>query len=326
MPIISGILRHLDGSAWVGADLLFQLLQPSYTASTQFPVDTKAATTIAGGAFSVSLWDNGAGVLPSYIRCTINGGDRLEFVIPPGSGNASLVSLLNPVGTGTQGTRVVTGHFEYLDQTPRAGEKVRIGMDTPSYTSAAIYPSDRLDLTLDSNGDFSQAVWANGGGSISAPIKFEGPTGEVLSVSIPAGSGAITLSALRALAPVPPTPSAPPVYPAPSTVPLSAVQGVVDSAIVSARDFVAAAMANSATGGVYEGSTDFSQPGGVLTQTRTYDRPAGPGRVLLLTKDFTYSGGVVSQILYTNNRTNATMTQSFTYSSGAVANISKVVA
>lgn len=232
MPIISGTLRHLDGSPWVGAELLFQLLQGSYTTGatpTQYPVDSKPATTIAGGVFSISLWDNGAGIDASYIRCTINGRDRLEFVIPAGSGDVQLVSLLNPVGAGTQGTRTITGHFEYLDKTPRAGEKVRIGMDTPSYTADAIYPSDSLEIALNSAGDLSQAVWANGGGSISAPIKFEFPTGETISVSIPAGSGAIDISTLRGLARAPATPSAPPIFPAPPMVPLSALEGLIDA-------------------------------------------------------------------------------------------------
>jgi hypothetical protein len=230
---VSVKLLRIDGSPIVGAVLPFEQMSGSYTPQTQQPPDRKfSPPTDSQGSTSVQLWENATGTLPNYFRLTLPESDEaLDFTVPAGVGSLPLVSRLDPAGVGTQGTRVVTMHQDRADGTPWAGGVITVTLESFGYTSLAIYPAGSIKITLDSNGDATQPLFANGGATNASRFRWDLPNGDTFWVQIPAGNTPITLSALRGLAEVPLPPSVPPTYQSPPTVPLSAVQDVVDAAI-----------------------------------------------------------------------------------------------
>ena len=228
-------LLKIDGSPIVGAILPFEQMSGSYTSQTQQPPDRKLSPpTDSQGSTSVQLWENATGTLPNYIRLTLPGsGEALDFTVPAGTGSLSLVSRLDPPGAGTQDTRAVTGRVFRTDGSPWAGGVITVELESFCYTSPAIYPAGSIKITLDSNGEFVQPLIANGGATNASRMRWDLPNDDTFWVQIPAGTAPITLSALRGLAEVPLPPSVPPTYQSPPTVPLSAVQGVVDAAVAA---------------------------------------------------------------------------------------------
>jgi hypothetical protein len=222
-------LLKIDGSPIAGAVLPFEQMSGSYTPQTQQPPDIKLSPpTDSLGSTSVQLWENATGALPNYFRLTLPGsGEPIDFTVPAGVGTVPLVSRLDPPGSGTQSTRVVTMHQDHSDGTPWAGGVVTVTLESFCYTSLAIYPAGSIKITLDANGEASQPLIANGGATNASRIRWDLPNGDTFWVQIPAGNTPITLSALRALAEVPLPPSVPPTYQSPPTVPLSALEGLI---------------------------------------------------------------------------------------------------
>jgi hypothetical protein len=316
-------LLKIDGSPITGVILPFEQMSGSYTPQTQQPPDIKlSAPTDSQGSTSVLLWENATGTLPNYFRLTLPGsGEPLDFTVPAGVGSVPLVSRLDPPGSGTQSTRVVTMHQDHSDGTPWAGGVVTVTLESFCYTSLAIYPAGSIKITLDANGEASQPLIANGGATNASRIRWDLPNGDTFWVQIPAGNTPITLSALRALAEVPLPPSVPPTYQSPPTVPLSAVQGVVDAA-VSAHNLDTAAHPNGIAGGGAGGSIDdfelvalagypahFKEaikPGGVLSTVVFWD---GSGKsIKLMTKTINRTSGKPSSVVRVNERTGAILT------------------
>lgn len=226
---VSVKLLKIDGSPITGAILPFEQMSGSYTPQTQQPPDRKLSPpTDSQGSTSVQLWENATGTLPNYVRLTLPKSDEpLDFTVPAGTGSVPLVSRLDPPGAGTQGTRVVTGTVNHNDGTPWAGGVIAVELESFCYTSLAIYPAGSIRITLDSNGEFAQALIANGGATNASRMKWVLPNQDTFWVQIPGGDTPITLSALRALAEVPLPPSIPPTYQSPPLVPLSALEGLI---------------------------------------------------------------------------------------------------
>jgi hypothetical protein len=226
---VSVTLLKIDGSPITGAVLPFEQMSGSYTPQTQQPPDLKLSPpTDSQGSTSVQLWENSTGTLPNYIRLTLPESDEpLDFTVPAGTGSLALVSRLDPVGTGTQGTRVVTGRVFHNDGSPWIGGVIVVELESFCYTSLAIYPAGSIKITLDSNGEFAQPLIANGGAANASRMKWVLPNQDTFWVQIPSGTAPITLSALRGLAEVPLPPSIPPTYQSPPTVPLSALEGLI---------------------------------------------------------------------------------------------------
>jgi hypothetical protein len=222
-------LLKIDGSPIAGAVLPFEQMSGSYTPQTQQPPDIKlSAPTDSQGSTSVQLWENATGTLPNYFRLTLPESDEpLDFTVPAGVGAVPLVSRLDPPGSGTQSTRVVTMHQDHSDGTPWAGGVVTVTLESFCYTSLAIYPAGSIKITLDANGEASQPLIANGGATNASRMRWDLPNGDTFWVQIPSGTAPITLSALRGLAEVPLPPSVPPTYQSPPTVPLSALEGLI---------------------------------------------------------------------------------------------------
>jgi hypothetical protein len=320
---VSVTLLKIDGSPIAGAVLPFEQMSGSYTPQTQQPPDLKfSPPTDSQGSTSVQLWENATGTLPNYFRLTLPGSDEpLDFTVPAGVGAVPLVSRLDPPGTGTQGTRVVTMHQDHSDGTPWAGGIITVTLESFCYTSLAIYPAGSIKITLDANGEASQPLIANGGATNASRIRWELPNGDTFWVQIPAGNTPITLSALRGLAEVPLPPSVPPTYQSPPTVPLSAVQGVVDAA-VAAHNASTAAHPNGIAGGGAGGAvddfklaalagyparvTDVIRTAGVVSSVVVWSSPAKS--LKLLTTTLNRTSGKVSSVVRVNERTGATLT------------------
>jgi hypothetical protein len=246
-------LLKIDGSPITGAVLPFEQMSGSYTPQTQQPPDIKLSPpTDSQGSTSVQLWENATGTLPNYIRLTLPESDEpLDFTVPAGTGSVSLVSRLDPAGTGTQGTRVVTGRVFHNDGSPWIGGVIVVELESFCYTSLAIYPAGPIKITLDSNGEFAQPLIANGGATNASRMKWVLPNQDTFWVQIPSGTVPITLSALRGLAEAPLPPSIPPTYQSPPTVPLSALEG-----LLTAHNLDAAAHPNGIAGAGAGGAVD----------------------------------------------------------------------
>jgi hypothetical protein len=312
-------LLKIDGSPITGAILPFEQMSGSYTPQTQQPPDRKLSPpTDSQGSTSVQLWENATGTLPNYFRLTLPESDEpLDFTVPAGVGAVPLVSRLDPPGSGTQGTRVVTMHQDRADGSPWAGGVITVTLESFCYTSLAIYPAGSIKITLDANGEASQSLIANGGATNASRIRWELPNREVFWVQIPPGNTPITLSALRGLAEVPLPPSVPPTYQSPPTVPLSSVE-----ALIAAHNANTAAHPNGIAGGGAGGTIDdfelvalagypahFKEaikPGGVLSTVVFWSTPAKT--LKLMTKTINRTSGKVSSVVRVNERTGAVLT------------------
>jgi hypothetical protein len=316
-------LLKIDGSPITGAILPFEQMSGSYTPQTQQPPDIKLSPpTDSQGSTSVQLWENATGTLPNYFRLTLPGSDEpIDFTVPAGVGSVPLVSRLDPPGSGIQGARVVTGRVFHNDGSPWVGGVITIELESFCYTSLAIYPAGSIKVTLDSNGEFAQPLIANGGATNASRMRWELPNREVFWVQIPAGNTPITLSALRGLTEVPLPPSVPPTYQSPPTVPLSAVQGVVDAA-VAAHNASTASHPNGIAGGGAGGSVDdfkLTALSGYPARFTEVIRASGvvssvvvwstSGKTLkLMTTTLNRASGKVSSIVRVNERTGAVLT------------------
>jgi hypothetical protein len=312
-------LLKIDGSPITGAVLPFEQMSGSYTPQTQQPPDIKLSPpTDSLGSTSVQLWENATGTLPNYFRLTLPESDEpLDFTVPAGVGAVPLVSRLDPPGSGTQSTRVVTMHQDHSDGTPWAGGVVTVTLESFCYTSLAIYPADSIKITLDANGEASQPLIANGGATNASRMRWELPNREVFWVQIPAGNTPITLSALRGLAEVPLPPSIPPTYQSPPTVPLSALEG-----LIAAHNASTVAHPNGIAGGGAGGAIDdfklaalagYPAPykevikvGGVVTEIGVWSTSAKSLKLMTTTINRTL--GKVSSTVRRNERTNAILT------------------
>lgn len=237
MRTVIASIRRIDGTPWGGAQLSFALINGTYTATHQQPVDVIQAIASPDGSLSVSLWENAQGINPSWIRCTLPGGDRFDFVLSTGPDGVALGSLLSPPGLSGQAPRIVVGAVARVDGSPWAGGIIEFILMAPGYGDLEIYPISKLRVTLNSQGAFSQPIWANGGSAIAAQIKVVLPTGEAFFFVIPPGAGNIALSELRAIA-QDPTPAPLPM------IPLSVVDG-----LISAHNLSAASHPNGIAGG-----------------------------------------------------------------------------
>lgn len=96
---------------------------------------------------------------------------------------------------------------------------------------------------------------------------------------------------------------------------VAGLQAALDSklAVQSAEFKVQALQGYSSTRTIINEDTD-----GNVSQIQTRDLTE---TVLLLTQDFSYVGGNLSAIVYTNGRTNATLTKTFSYSGGTLVAI-----
>ena len=316
---VSVTLLRIDGSPIVGAILPFEQMSGSYTPQTQQPPDRKLSPpTDSQGSTSVQLWENATGTLPNYFRLTLPGSDEpLDFTVPAGVGTVPLVSRLDPVGVGTQGTRVVTMRQDRADGSPWAGGVITITLESFCYTSLAIYPAGSIKITLDSNGEATQPLIANGGATNASRMRWDLPNGDTFWVQIPAGTAPITLSALRGLAEVPLPPSVPPTYQSPPLVPLSALEG-----LLTAHNLDAAAHPNGIAGGGAGGSiddfkltalsgypahvTDVIRAAGVVSSVVVWSSPARS--LKLLTTTLNRTSGRVSSVVRVNERTGAILT------------------
>jgi hypothetical protein len=309
-------LLKIDGSPITGAVLPFEQMSGSYTPQTQQPPDRKLSPpTDSQGSTSVTLWENATGTLPNYVRLTLPESDEpIDFTVPAGTGSVSLVSRLDPAGSGIQSTRVVTGAVNHNDGSPWSGGVITVELESFCYTSLAIYPAGSIKITLDSNGEFAQALIANGGATNASRMKWVLPNKDTFWVQIPSGTAPITLSALRGLAEVPLPPSVPPTYQSPPTVPLSAVEG-----LITAHSLDAAAHPNGISGGGSVDDFELVALSGHPAHMKDVIRTAGvvssvvvwsnSGRTLkLMTKTINLTAGKVSSVVRVNERTGATLT------------------
>jgi hypothetical protein len=191
---------------------------------------------------------------------------------------------------------------------------ITVELESFCYTSLAIYPAGSIKITLDSNGEFAQALIANGGATNASRMKWVLPNKDTFWVQIPSGTAPITLSALRGLAEVPLPPSVPPTYQSPPTVPLSAVEG-----LITAHSLDAAAHPNGISGGGSVDDFELVALSGHPAHMKDVIRTAGvvssvvvwsnSGRTLkLMTKTINLTAGKVSSVVRVNERTGATLT------------------
>jgi hypothetical protein len=100
--LVRGSVRKPD-SAWGGVRIVFTLLSNSFSSSAQYPVSAAIVEADEHGDFSVSLWANEEGEIPSRYSCRIDETETFEFTVPVGVGELQL-SLLREAGIVTPGS------------------------------------------------------------------------------------------------------------------------------------------------------------------------------------------------------------------------------
>ena len=68
---ITGVVRNIQDLPWSNAKILFELLAPSFTADTQYPISLQEVKTDTQGQLSVDLWCNGLALAATAYRCTM---------------------------------------------------------------------------------------------------------------------------------------------------------------------------------------------------------------------------------------------------------------
>ena len=81
---ITGVVRNIQDLPWSNAKILFELLAPSFTADTQYPISLQEVRTNAAGQLSVDLWCNGSGLVASAYRCTMPDSEQFAFTLEAG--------------------------------------------------------------------------------------------------------------------------------------------------------------------------------------------------------------------------------------------------
>lgn len=81
---ITGVVRNIQDLPWSNAKILFELLAPSFTADTQYPISLQEVRTNAAGQLSVDLWCNGSGLAVSAYRCTMPDSEQFIFTLEAG--------------------------------------------------------------------------------------------------------------------------------------------------------------------------------------------------------------------------------------------------
>jgi hypothetical protein len=114
--------------------------------------------------------------------------------------------------------RTVTGQFMRAGHTPWAFAEVWFTLQKGSYSLLAHYPADSLKAVTDANGRFEVGLWISEEAQSRTHWLCRQPNGETFKFGVPAGIGAISIEALRAL-------GSPPVVASPS------LSGLIDSRI-----------------------------------------------------------------------------------------------
>jgi len=82
---ITGVVRNIQDLPWSNAKILFELLAPSFTADTQYPISLEEVRTDIQGQLSVDLWCNGSGLAATAYRCTMPDSEQFTFTLEVGS-------------------------------------------------------------------------------------------------------------------------------------------------------------------------------------------------------------------------------------------------
>jgi len=82
---ITGVVRNIQDLPWSNAKILFELLAPSFTADTQYPISLQEVRTDIQGQLSVDLWCNSSGLAATAYRCTMPDSEQFTFTLELGS-------------------------------------------------------------------------------------------------------------------------------------------------------------------------------------------------------------------------------------------------
>jgi len=82
---ITGVVRNIQDLPWTNAKILFELLAPSFTADTQYPISLEEVRTDIQGQLSVDLWCNSSGLAATAYRCTMPDSEQFTFTLELGS-------------------------------------------------------------------------------------------------------------------------------------------------------------------------------------------------------------------------------------------------
>ena len=82
---ITGVVRNIQDLPWSNAKILFELLAPSFTADTQYPISLEEVRTDIQGQLSVDLWCSSSGLAATAYRCTMPDSEQFTFTLELGS-------------------------------------------------------------------------------------------------------------------------------------------------------------------------------------------------------------------------------------------------
>ena len=81
---ITGVVRNIQDLPWTNAKILFELLAPSFTADTQYPISLEEVRTDTQGQVSVDLWCSSSGLAATAYRCTMPDSEQFTFTLEVG--------------------------------------------------------------------------------------------------------------------------------------------------------------------------------------------------------------------------------------------------
>ncbi len=90
---VSGTVYRFHNAPWAKALVTFSLDSGSYTATTQFPKGKKTIEANDDGLFTIPLWVNEEGAIPSRYTCTYPTGETFSFTVPSGISAATISYL-----------------------------------------------------------------------------------------------------------------------------------------------------------------------------------------------------------------------------------------
>lgn len=81
---VTGTLLKIDNTPWSNVPIIFSISSGTFTSEANYLPERKTVKTNSQGNFSVDLWTNSVGTIPTNYLCTLPSREVFSFVLTPG--------------------------------------------------------------------------------------------------------------------------------------------------------------------------------------------------------------------------------------------------
>lgn len=110
---VIGTLLKIDNTPWSNVPIIFAISSGTFTSEANYLPEKKVVKTNAQGIFSVNLWTNSLGTIPTQYTCTLPSKEVFSFILTPGEAPVTIQFLR---AQSTQPTPTPQSILAYIDQ------------------------------------------------------------------------------------------------------------------------------------------------------------------------------------------------------------------